>query len=93
MKTFDVSFTKDPDFVLIVVLEEVVDLVGIVHHLNSMINFSSLRLNNSIQFLDTSSIRIGLKFLFLDLGSDFSENLLFLSFKENPDSFVFHFAT
>ena len=53
-----------------------------------MINFSSLRLNNSTQFLDNSSIRIGLKFVFLDLGSDFSEHLLFLSFKENPDSFV-----
>ena len=60
---------------------------------NSMINFPSLRLNNSVQFLDTSSVRIGLKFVLLDLGSDFSENLLFLSFKENPDSFVLHFAT
>ena len=29
--------------------------------------------------------------VFLDLGSDFRENLLF--FLENPDSFVFHFAT
>ena len=57
-----------------------------------MINFS-LRLNNSIQFLNTSSIRIGLKFVFLNLSSDFSENLLFLSFKENPDSLAFHFAT
>ena len=27
------------------------------------------------------------------LGSNFSEDLLFLSFKENPDCFVFHFAT
>ena len=58
-----------------------------------MINFSSLRLNNSIQFLNNSSIRIGLKFLLLHLESNFSENLLFLSSKENPDSFVFHFAT
>ena len=58
-----------------------------------MINPSSLRINNSSLFLDTSSIRICLKFVLLDLGSDFSENLLFLSFKENPDSFVFHFAT
>ena len=58
-----------------------------------MINLSSLRLNDSTQLLDTSSIRIGLKFVLLDLGSDFSENLLFLAFKENPDSSVFHFAT
>ena len=58
-----------------------------------MINFPSLRINNSIQFADTSSIRTGLKFVLLDLGSDFSENLLFLSFKENPDSFVIHVAT
>ena len=60
---------------------------------NSMISLFSLRLNNSIQFLKTSSIRIGLKFVFLNLGSNVSENLLFLSFKENPDSFVFHVAT
>ena len=58
-----------------------------------MINFSSLRLDNSIQFLDTSPIRIGLKFVFLNLGSEISEKLLFLSFKENPDGFVLHFAT
>ena len=58
-----------------------------------MINFSSLRLNNSTQFLSTSSIRIGLKFVLMDLGSNFGENLLFLSLVENPDSFVFHFAT
>ena len=59
----------------------------------SMINFSSLRLDNSIQFLNTSPIRIGLKFMFLNFGSNFSENFLFLSFKENLDCFVFHFAT
>ena len=36
-----------------------------------MINFPSLRLNNSNQFVDTSSIRIGLKFVLMDLSSDF----------------------
>ena len=49
---------------------------------------TSLRLNNSIQFLNTSSIRIGLKFVFLSLGSNVGENLL-LSFKENPDLLMF----
>ena len=59
-----------------------------------MINVHSLRINNSSQFLDTSSIRIGLEFVLLDLRSDFSKHLLFLSFKENPDySFVFRVAT
>ena len=57
-----------------------------------MINFPSLRLDNSIQFLNSSPIRIGLKFVLLNLGSNFSEDLL-SSFKENPDCFVFHFAT
>ena len=46
-----------------------------------MINLSSLRINNSSQFLDTSSVRLGLKFVLLDLSSDFSENFLFLSFR------------
>ena len=58
-----------------------------------MINFPSLRLDSSIQFLDTSSVIIGLKFVLLDLCSNFREDLIFLSFKENPVSFVFHFAT
>ena len=50
----------------------------------SMSNLTSLRLNNSIQFLDTSFI-VGLELVFLNLCSTISENLLFLSFKENPD--------
>ena len=56
----------------------------------SMINLTSLRLNNSIQFLDTSPIRFGLKLVFLNLGSKINENLLFFV-KENPDCFVFPF--
>ena len=35
----------------------------------SVINFFSLRLNNSIQFLDTSCIIIGLKLVLLNLDS------------------------
>ena len=44
---------------------------------NGMINLSSLRFDNSIQFLNTCPIRIGLKLVFLILGSKISENLLF----------------
>ena len=84
---------EDPDFVVIVVHEEVVVSSKLFMSCKSMINFSSLRLDNSIQFLDTSPIRIGLTFVSLNLGSKISENLLFLSFKENPDCFGFHFAT
>ena len=59
----------------------------------SMIHLTSLRLNNSIQFLDTSSITIGLEFVFLNPCSAISDNLLFLSFKENPDLLIFWVAT
>ena len=77
MKTSHMNFTKIPIF-----HEEVVDLVKVVHHLQkSMINFSSLRLRNSIQFLNTSSIRIGLKFVFLNLGSKIIENLLIFDYQ------------
>ena len=59
----------------------------------SMINFSSLRLDNSIHFLNISPIRICLKFVSLTLGSTISENLLLLSFKENPDLLIFWVTT
>ena len=55
----------------------------------SMINLTSLTLNNSIQFPDTSPIINGLEFVFLNLCFTISENLLFLSFKENPDLLIF----
>ena len=54
-----------------------------------VIIFSSLRLDNSTQFLDTSPIRIGLELVFVNLCSQVSENLLFLSFKKNPDLLIF----
>ena len=41
------------------------------------LNFTSSRLDNSIQFLDISSVIIGL------------ENLFFLSFQKNPDLLIF----
>ena len=65
------------DFVLMIVHEEVVDLVKSFVSLMSTINFSSLRLGDSSQFLNTCPIRIGLKLVFLNLGSKISENLLF----------------
>ena len=51
----------------------------------STINFSSMRLDNFIQLLDTSSVIIGLEFVFLNLCLTISENLLSLSFQKNPD--------
>ena len=50
---------------------------------------TSLRLDNSIQFLDTSSVINGLELVFLNLCSTISENLLFLSFQKNPDLLIF----
>ena len=55
----------------------------------SMIYLTSLRLNNSIQFLDTSSTIIGFELVFLNLCSTIRENSLFLSFKEKPDLLIF----
>ena len=57
--------------------------------LMSTINFSSLRLDNFIQLLDTSSVILGLELVFLNLCSIISEILLFLSFQKNPDLLIF----
>ena len=57
--------------------------------LMSTINFSSLRLDNFIQFLDISCVTIGLELVFLNLCSIISENLRFLSFQKNPDLLIF----
>ena len=59
----------------------------------SMINLTSLRLDNSIQFLDTSSIMFVLELVFLNLCSTVSENLLLLSFQKNADLLIFRVAT
>ena len=53
--------------------------------LMSTINFTSLRLDNSIQFWDISSVIIGQEFVFLNICSIICENLLLLSFQKNPD--------
>ena len=57
----------------------------------SMVNFSSLGFDNSIQFLNTSSIRIGLKFVFVNLCSKVSDNLLFFVFQGESWWFRFPF--
>ena len=55
----------------------------------STINVTTLRLDNSIQFLDISSVTIGLELVFLILCSFISENLLFLLFEKKPDLLIF----
>ena len=57
--------------------------------LMSTINFTSLRPDRFIQFLNTSSVIIGLELVFLNLCSIISENLLFLSFQKNPYLLIF----
>ena len=53
-----------------------------------MIHLTSLGLGNSIQFLDCSPVIIGLELVFVNLCSNFRQDLLFLSFKENPDLLI-----
>ena len=57
--------------------------------LMSTINFSSLRLDNSTQFLYTSSVIIGPEFVFSNLRLIVSEDLLPLSVQESPNLFAF----
>ena len=76
------SRQEEHDKVEVTLVERVIVHCVLIQHLQNLSNHSY-----------TSSVRIGLKFVLLHLSSDFSEKLLFLSFKENPDSFVFHFET
>ena len=57
--------------------------------LKSTMDLFSLRPENFVQFLDVSSVIIGLEFVFSSLCSTISENLLFLSFQKNPDLLIF----
>ena len=82
------SFTKIP-ILLQLFMKKLLISSKLFVSCKSTINFTSLRLDNSIQFLDTSSIIIGLELVFLNLCSTISENLLYLSFKENPDLLIF----
>ena len=55
----------------------------------STINISSLRLDNFIQLLNTSSVIIGLEFVLSNLRLTVSEDLFSLSFQKNPDLLIF----
>ena len=55
----------------------------------SMIYFSSSRLDNFIQLLNTSSVIIGLELVFSNLRLTVSEDLLPLSVQESPNLFAF----
>ena len=82
---FSHEFHEDPNFVSITVHEEVVDLVEVVHlygEHDKVLLF--LRLDRFIQLLNTSSVIIGLEFVFLNLCLTVSENLLSLSIQKNP---------
>ena len=61
--------------------------------LMSTINFSSLRLDNFIQLLDTSSVVLGLEFVFSIFCMLVSENVLSLSLQESPNLFTFRVAS
>ena len=57
--------------------------------LMSTTNFFFLRLDRFIQFLNTSSVIIGLELVFSNLCLTVSENLLSLSFQKDPNLFTF----
>ena len=76
-RDFSHELHEGPDFVLIIVHAEVVDLVEVVHHMRVCDHFLFVETQ-----LDTSPIRIGLELVFVNLCSTISENLLFLSFQK-----------
>ena len=55
----------------------------------STMKFFLLRLDRFTQFLDTSSVIISLEFVFSNLRSTVSEDLLPLSVQESPNLFAF----
>ena len=54
----------------------------------STTNFFFLRLDHFVQLLNTSSVIIGLEFVFSNLCLTISKNLLSLSFQKNPNLFT-----
>ena len=48
IKTFSYELYEDPDFVLIIVHEEVVDLVEVVHHMQECELFAETRLGTRV---------------------------------------------
>ena len=84
-KCFSFMLHEDTDNVQIIV-----DVVEVVHRLqqqDQLINFSSLTLDNSIQFLDTSPVRIGLKLVHLTMDSKISDDPFLLQ----GESWLFRF--
>ena len=90
---FSYELHEDPDFVRIILLKKLLISSKLFITCKGVIHFSPLRLDNSIQFLNTSPIRIGLGLVFVNLCSKIFENLLSLSFKKNPDLHIFWVAT
>ena len=78
-----------PNFAVITVHEEVVDLVIEVLLLERNEVLPLLRFNNLTQFLNTSSVIIRLEFVFLNLRLTFGEDLLFLSVQKSSNLCVF----
>ena len=83
------SFTEIPILLLLLFMKKLLISSMLFVSLMSTINFSSLRLDNFIQLLDTSSVIIAMELVSLNLCSTISENLLFLSFQKNPDLLIF----
>ena len=83
------SFHEDPDFVLITVHEEVVDLGEVVHlqQEHDQFLFAETRQFHSIPGYFSYQNRHGTR-VFESLLQNQRE-FVFLSFKENPDSLVF----
>ena len=73
----------------VIVQKEVVDLVDVVRLFDESDKFLFLRLDRLIQLLNTSSVIMGLEFVFSNLCLTVSENLLFLSFQKNTGLLIF----
>ena len=83
------SFTKIPVLFQSSFIKKLMILSKSFVSLMSTTNFSFLRLDHFIQLLNTSSVVIGLKFVFSNLCLTVSEDLLSLSFQKNPNLLTF----
>ena len=82
------SFTKFSILFQYLYMKKLLISSKLVVSCKSTIDLTSLRLGNSIQCLDISSVTIGLEVVFLNLCSIVSENLLFLSFQKKLDLLI-----
>ena len=83
------NFTKIPILCQLLFMKKLLIPSTAFVSLMSTINFSFLRLDDFIQLLNTSSVIIGLEFVFSNLCLTLSENLRSLSFQKNPDLLTF----